>query len=73
MASEVFFANLRARNERQNKITKIKKLFTAAGFDKLLTKDNLTAVKLHFGEEKKRAGGQPFFDGYQYALFRQPP
>ena len=61
MASEVFFANLRARNERQNKITKIKKLFTAAGFDKLLTKDNLTAVKLHFGEEGSDGYINPVF------------
>lgn len=61
MSSKVFFVNLKARNERQNKITKIKKLFDSAGFDKILAKDNLTAVKLHFGEQGSDGYINPVF------------
>lgn len=50
MASKVYFVNLRARSKGENKITKIKKLFDVAGLGDLLTKNDLTAVKLHFGE-----------------------
>jgi len=50
MKSDVYFVNLRARSEGQNKITKIRKLFDKAGFAKVLTEGDLTAVKLHFGE-----------------------
>lgn len=50
MKSDVYFANLRARSKKQNKVTKIKKLFDRAGFKNLLNKNDLTAIKIHFGE-----------------------
>jgi uncharacterized Fe-S center protein len=59
--SNVYFANLRARNENQNKVTKIRKLFDKSGFKNVLSKGDLTAVKIHFGE----LGG----DGYINPVF----
>lgn len=48
--SKVYFADLRARKATQNRTAKIKKLFEAAGFDEMVARDDLTAVKVHFGE-----------------------
>ncbi|MHC1683328.1 MAG: DUF362 domain-containing protein [Clostridiaceae bacterium] len=50
MSSKVYFVNLRTRNDKNNKISKIRRLFEKAGFDKLVEKNDLTAIKLHFGE-----------------------
>jgi len=50
MTSEVYFADLRSEGEDENKTNKISKLFKASGFDNLINEDDLTAVKLHFGE-----------------------
>lgn len=61
MKSKVYFMNLRARSPKENKITKLKKLFEAAGFGEFLRKNDLTAIKLHFGE----AGS----DGYINPVF----
>ncbi|TFH05816.1 MAG: DUF362 domain-containing protein, partial [Methanosarcina sp.] len=41
---------MRAQNPRDNKISKIQRLFDAAGFVELLGVDDLTAIKVHFGE-----------------------
>ena len=47
MASKVYFANLRARNPRENKANKVQRLFEAAGFEDLIKEGDLTAIKLH--------------------------
>ena len=49
-ASRVWFADIRARGAGENKVSKIEALFKAAGFAKVMEKNDLTAVKLHFGE-----------------------
>jgi uncharacterized protein len=46
----VYFANLRARDPHDNTVSKVGRLFDAAGFDECITKNALTAIKLHFGE-----------------------
>ncbi|MGE5678987.1 MAG: DUF362 domain-containing protein, partial [Pseudomonadota bacterium] len=51
MGSDVYFVNLRARSPRENKISKIQRLFETAGFGNFLNEGDLTAVKLHFGEK----------------------
>lgn len=61
MASTVYFANLRARNPRENKISKIRKLFDAAGFSSIIDEKNLTAIKIHFGERGSDAYINPVF------------
>jgi uncharacterized Fe-S center protein len=50
MHSTVYFAGVRARSYQENKQNKIQKLFDRAGFCDVIRKDDLTAVKLHFGE-----------------------
>lgn len=61
MSSKVYFANLRARNHRESKIMKIQRLFDAAGFNELISKDDLTAVKIHFGEKGNDSYINPVF------------
>jgi uncharacterized Fe-S center protein len=48
--SAVYFANLRARGPKDNKISRVGKLFEKAGFKNLAGADALAAVKVHFGE-----------------------
>lgn len=50
MRSKVYFANLRAKNERENRISKISRLFELAGLGSVISERDLTAIKLHFGE-----------------------
>lgn len=50
MASKVYFADLRAKNPYESQISKIQKLFDEAGFVELLGAEDLTAIKIHFGE-----------------------
>ena len=47
---KVYFANMRARDPRDNTVSKINRLFDAAGFGETVRKMGLTAIKLHFGE-----------------------
>ncbi|MEZ7890756.1 MAG: DUF362 domain-containing protein [Candidatus Wallbacteria bacterium] len=61
MSSKVYFVNLRTRTTHDNKISKLKALFEAAGFNGLISEDDLTAVKLHFGERGSDAFINPVF------------
>ncbi len=61
MASPVYFCSLRARAKKENKINKIRRLFEAAGFNKLVQKNDLTAIKLHFGEAGNDGFINPIF------------
>jgi len=51
LKSDVFFAGVRARSFQDNKQNRIVGLFDAAGFDELVQKGDLTAIKIHFGEK----------------------
>lgn len=61
MSSKVYFVNLRARTDKSNKISKIKNLFDRAGFSEFICPDDLTAVKLHFGERGSDGFINPVF------------
>lgn len=61
MASKVYFSDFRSRSSGENKINKIKKLFKAAGFENIISKDDLTAIKLHFGEKGNDSYINPVF------------
>ncbi len=61
MSSKVYFANLRTRTNKSNKISKIRNLFDSAGFNDLVKKDGLTAIKLHFGERGNDSFINPVF------------
>lgn len=50
MSSKVYYFDVRSRSDKSNKVTKVRDLFDHAGFDKIVSKDDLTAIKLHFGE-----------------------
>jgi uncharacterized Fe-S center protein len=56
MSSEVFFAGLKARSEKDNRTNKVGRLFEAAGLGDSISEGDLTAVKIHFGE----MGGDAF-------------
>lgn len=61
MSSKVYFANLRARTNRTNKISKIRNLFDSAGFNDLIQPGDLTAIKLTFGERGSDGFISPVF------------
>jgi uncharacterized protein len=61
LKSDVYFANLRARNKNQNKVTKVRRLFEKAGFKDILKEGDLTAIKIHFGELGSDAYINPIF------------
>lgn len=61
VSSKVYFVNLRARTDKANKISKIRNLFEQAGFNELIQKDDLTAIKLHFGERGSDGFISPLF------------
>jgi hypothetical protein len=61
MAAEVFFTDLRAKGNSTNRVTKVRKLFEAAGFGSIIKEKDLTAVKLHFGERGGDAFINPIF------------
>jgi uncharacterized protein len=46
----VYFASLRARDPHDSTVSKVGRLFDAAGFSGCIGKNALTAIKLHFGE-----------------------
>jgi uncharacterized Fe-S center protein len=50
MSQKVYFASARAHAENDNKVSKIRALFDAAGFGALVKANDLVAIKLHFGE-----------------------
>lgn len=61
MSSKVYFVNLRTRTDKSNKVSKIKRLFDCAGLHELIQKDDLAAVKLHFGERGSDGFINPVF------------
>lgn len=59
--ARVFFAGFRARSAKENKISKIEKLFEAAGFADMVDTGLLTAIKVHFGEKGNDSFINPVF------------
>lgn len=59
MSSEVYFSNFRSRSQGENKNSKIKQLFDRAGFGEFINENDLTAIKLHFGEKGNDAFLKP--------------
>ena len=59
--SKVYFADIRSRSESTSKIEKIKKLFDQAGFGDLIDEEDLTAIKIHFGEHGNDGYINPVF------------
>ena len=59
--STVYFTGLRARSERDNKVSKIARLVEATGFASAIAKDDLVAIKIHFGERGNDSHVSPVF------------
>lgn len=64
MKSKVYFMDFRSRSRKENKQNKIRRLFDVVGGELVIAKGDLTAVKLHFGEQ----GG----DGFIRPIFVRP-
>jgi uncharacterized protein len=50
MKSPVYFASLRAYSDHESTTAKVQRLFDKAGFASLISPQDKTAIKLHFGE-----------------------
>ncbi len=50
MTADVFFAGLRARGDTENRASKIRRLFSAAGVGSCIRELDFCAIKVHFGE-----------------------
>jgi len=50
MKSQVYFASIRAHSDQDSMTNKVRKLFEHAGFSEILSANDKTAIKLHFGE-----------------------
>lgn len=50
MPATVYYADMRSRSHEDSKIAKVARLCDAVGLKKIIKKNDLTAVKLHFGE-----------------------
>ncbi len=60
MTADVYFMDLEATS-RENLPQKLSRLVQKAGIEKVLTKKDLTAVKIHFGEQGNTAFIRPVF------------
>ena len=60
MSATVFLADLRA-GHKENLFGKLLRLLDAAGIDRIVKRDELTAIKLHFGEKGGHAYIRPVF------------
>lgn len=61
MGAKVYFSDLRSRNPSENKISKIKRLFDESGFNNVVERNGITAIKIHFGEEGNDSFIKPIF------------
>ena len=61
LKSAVYFANVRARSDKDSKICKVQRLFDAAGMANIAAKGDLVAIKIHFGERGTDAYINPIF------------
>jgi uncharacterized Fe-S center protein len=61
VASDVWFAGLRARDPAQSTVAKILRLFDAAGLGACIEPGAPTAIKIHFGEEGNDSYINPVF------------
>lgn len=61
MTSDVFFADLHAKDRKTNTATKVRRLFEEAGLADCIREKDLTSVKIHFGERGSDAFINPIF------------
>ncbi|MDD4503530.1 MAG: DUF362 domain-containing protein [Clostridiaceae bacterium] len=61
MKSKVFFAGVHSQGKQESLLVKMQKLFDRAGFGDMIFKDDIVAIKMHFGEKGNTAYIRPTF------------
>lgn len=61
MKSKVFFYNMRSTKASRSNTNKVAKLFEVAGFKDIISNNDLTAIKIHFGEKGNTAFINPIY------------
>lgn len=61
MKSKVYFSSVHSHGKQTSLLNKIQKLYDASGFEELVQKDDIVAIKLHFGEKGNTAYVNPTF------------
>ncbi|MGQ9619049.1 MAG: DUF362 domain-containing protein [Candidatus Aminicenantia bacterium] len=61
MKSEVYWAPISLKDEKERIIESIRKLIHATGFPEKISKNDIIAIKIHFGEEGNRGFIKPEF------------
>ncbi len=61
MVSKVYFADVHAHSNSTGLLPKVKKLYDATGYGKIIEEDDIVAVKLHFGEKGNTSFVHPVF------------
>jgi uncharacterized Fe-S center protein len=59
--SKVYMVDLHSTGKSNNKLNKLKKLFNKVGYNGLINPNDLTAIKIHFGEDGKDTFIRPIF------------
>lgn len=61
MKSKVYFASVHSHGKQESLLTKLQKLYDKAGFGDMVSKDDIVAIKMHFGEKGNTAYIRPTF------------
>jgi uncharacterized Fe-S center protein len=61
MKSRVYFAGVHSHGKQESLLLKMQKLFDRAGFGDMISKDDIVAIKMHFGEKGNTAYIRPVF------------
>lgn len=61
MKSKVYFYNLRANKASSSLSSKVARIFDVAGFKNIIDKNDLVAIKIHFGEKGNNAYINPIY------------
>ncbi len=61
MKSKVYFAGVHSQVKQESLLVKLQKLYDKAGFGDTISKDDIVAIKMHFGEKGNTAYIRPTF------------
>jgi uncharacterized Fe-S center protein len=61
MKSKVYFASVHSQVKQESLLVKLQKLYDKAGFGDMIDKDDIVAIKIHFGEKGNTAYIRPTF------------
>ncbi len=61
MESKVYFTSVHSHGKQESLLAKMQKLFDKAGFGDMISKDDIVAIKMHFGEKGNTAYIRPTF------------